>query len=145
MCPGQSLTTQPWRHLLILCLVLSRRILAQKTNLWDWFTCMMVYFSAGSLTAVSCSCTSLSSSQFHSFTFAFLPPHPFLDRSSFFRSVFCLVVMFSSAIFFFNLPRIKFTKSKDRAGKGRRREWANHGEREREKKAEEKSERWGQR
>lgn len=122
MYPKQSLITQPWRRLLILCLVLSRPILAQKTNLWDWITYMIGHcFSAGSLTAVSCSCTLLSSPQVHSFTFALcspsnIPPPPILFQVG---HIFCLVVMFSSDfffLFFFNLPRIKFDKSKGREG-----------------------------
>lgn len=58
---------------LSLCSALSRPILAQKTNLQDLITSVIGhYFSAGSRAASpqSCGCTSLSSPQIHSFTFA---------------------------------------------------------------------------
>lgn len=58
---------------LLLCLELSGPTLAQKTNLQDLITSVIGhYFSAGSRAASpqSCGCTSLSSPQIHSFTFA---------------------------------------------------------------------------
>lgn len=58
---------------LLLCSELSGPTLAQKTNLQDLITSVIGhYFSAGSRAASpqSCGCTSLSSPQIHSFTFA---------------------------------------------------------------------------
>lgn len=85
-------------------------ILAQKTNLWDWITCAIGhYFPAGSQTAVpqSFSCTSLSSPQVHSFTFAFCypsniiriwclcsPPQPCLGRLYILWGSWCLQIFF---------------------------------------------------
>lgn len=108
-------------------------ILAQKTNLWDWITCAIGhYFPAGSQTAVpqSFSCTSLSSPQVHSFTFAFCypsniiriwclcspphPPQPCLGRLYILWGSWCLQIFY----FFFWPSKNKICLEQGRGREG---------------------------